>query len=120
MKKQFFVIGLALVAMTVVSCKKNQCSECHTLNEFHHEIVDNQVRECDDCHKPGDDGKNPKACQECHEEGEVGEMEVYMDLKSKMNAFHIQCDDCHKKNDAGPEDKEKRCKWCHNNNAKYH
>ena len=29
MKKQFLVIGLALVAMTAVSCKKNQCSECH-------------------------------------------------------------------------------------------
>ena len=29
MKKQFFVIGLALVAMTAVSCKKESCHECH-------------------------------------------------------------------------------------------
>lgn len=29
MKKQFFVIGLALVAMTAVSCKKDECHECH-------------------------------------------------------------------------------------------
>ena len=29
MKNQFFVIGLALVAMTAVSCKKESCHDCH-------------------------------------------------------------------------------------------
>ena len=29
MKKQVLFVGLALVTWTAVSCKKNQCRECH-------------------------------------------------------------------------------------------
>lgn len=38
MKKKMFVITMALVAMATVSCKKDECSECHYENDQNEEV----------------------------------------------------------------------------------